>query len=163
MARLDLEFNSLTDADGITVDGKFVKLKQEKNKGYACSIETDKNECEVFICKGHKYLGKNWFWWNLLFFVISIFGIFDMRNGKFLVWDVRLKISTNKDTKVVLNRADFTNGGKVVNIESDSEVEEISNIQIYDNEAKVRNAKMKKFKTWATIISLVTIVLIIIL
>ena len=160
MARIDLEFNGLHDAS-ITIDGKFVKLKQIKNHGYGCSI--DKNECEVVVYKGHQYLGKNWFWWNFLFFVISLFGMFDMRHGRFAVWDARLKISTDKDAKVVLKREDFNDGAKLVSIESDCVVEEISNIQYYDKDAKLRNAKMKKFKIWTTVVSIMAIILLIII
>jgi len=164
MTKLDLEFVGLKDLEGcITVDGKYVKIKKNKQKEYTCNIETDKKQVEVVVYKSHNYYGKNWFWWNLLYFIISIFGIFDARQDKkCLVVDARLTISTEQDAKVILRRQDFEDGGKVMEIETSSQFEETKNIQYYDKEAKARHKKMKKFKIATTIISLALIIVLII-
>ena len=164
MTKLDLEFIGLKNMEGcITVDGKYVKLKKNKQKSYACSIETDKQQVDVVVYKSHNYYGKNWFWWNLLYFVISIFGLFDVRGDKkCLVIDARFTISTEQDTKAILRRQDFEDGARVVEIESSSQIEETKNIQFYDKEAKARQKKMKKFKIATTIISLALIVTLIV-
>ena len=165
MTKLDLEFVGLKNMEGcITVDGNFVKLKKNKAKEYTCSVETDKKQVDLIIYKSHNYYGKNWFWWNLLYFVISIFGLFDVRGDKkCIVIDGRFMISTEQDTKAIIRRQDFEDGGKVVEIETSSKVEEIKNIQFYDKEAKARQNKMKKFKIATTIISLALIITLIVL
>jgi len=164
MTKLDLEFIGLKNMEGcIVVDGKYVKLKKNKEKTYSCSVETDKKQVEVVIYKTHNYFGKNWFWWNLLYFVISVFGLFDVRaDKKCLVLDGSFNISTEQDTKVIFRRLDFEEGARFVEVETSSEVEELSNTQYYDKEAKARHKKMKKFKIATTIIFLALIITLIV-
>ena len=141
--------------------GDFIKIV--RNKSGKIAVETDKKQVEVVVYKSHNYYGKNWFWWNLLYFVISIFGLFDVRGDKkCLVIDGRFIISTEQDSKATLRRQDFEDGGKVVAVETSSQFEEIKNIQYYDKVAKARQKKMKKFKIATTIISLALIVTLIV-
>ncbi len=164
MTKLDLEFVGLKNMEGcITVDGKYVKLKKNKQKIYSCSVETEKEKVDVVIYKSHQYYGKNWFWWNLLYFVISIFGLFDIRGDRnCLVIDGRFTISNEQDTKAILRRQDFEDGAKLVEVETSAKVEEIKNIQYFDKEAKKKQNKMKKFKIAATIITLALIITLIV-
>lgn len=164
MTKLDLEFVGLKNMEGcIIVDGKYVKLKKNKSKTYSCSVETDKKQVDVVIYKSHNYNGKNWFWWNLLYFVISVFGLFDIRSDKkCVVIDGRFSISTEQDTKAVIRRLDFEDRGKVVAIETSAQFEETKNIQYYDKEAKARSNKMQKFKIAATIIVMALIITLVV-
>lgn len=162
---LDLEFVGFKEIENsITVDGKFIKLNKNKDKTYSCSVETNNSSCEVVIQKAHYYSGKNWFWWNLLYFVVSFFGLFDIRqNKRFLVLDSRFTIEITKDTKAVIQRQDFEDGGKLLTVETDSKVEEFSNIQYYDKEARKKHSKMKKFKIGAIIVAIALVALVVVL
>lgn len=162
MTKLNLEFVGFNNKDAsILINGKYEKLKKTREKAYTCSVETDLKESEITIYKSHNYIGKNWFWWNLLYFIVSVFGLFDIRqNKKCLVLYSRFTISTENDTEAIIKRQDFEDEGKLVEVETSSKVEEISNVQYYDKEARKRHAKMKKFKIITTIASLVLIVVL---
>lgn len=164
MPKLNLEFVGFKNMNGcITVDGKFAKIKKNKNKTYSCQVETSTDKCEVVIYKPHNYISKNWFWWNLLYFFVSIFGILDVRQDKkCVVMDGKFVIDTKQDTTAIIKRQDFADGGKLANIQTEASVEELSNIQYYDKEARKKHKKMKKFKIAATIVSLILIVVLIV-
>lgn len=160
---LDLQFVGLQEMKKhITINGKLAKPKKNKQNEYIHSAKSADGNYEVIIYKNHQYVGKNWFWWNLLFFVISIFGIFDMWHGsKFLVIDSRFKISISNDSKLIIRRQNFEDGGKYVLLEGDAKVEEICNIQFQDKLAKKRHSKMKKIKIALTAVVVITAVVLI--
>lgn len=166
MAKLELEFVGFKQVEGnIAVDGKIIKFKKNKNKTYSYVSDGVSEKCEIVVYKTHNYIGKNWFWWNLLYFFVSMFGLFDIKqNKKCLVFDGRFCVDVKEDTRVVIRRQNFENGGKLFLLETSSEVEETSNVQYYDKEAKKKHRKMKKFKLATTIIAMVlTIALIVLL
>lgn len=153
MAKLDLEFVGFNDAiDFMTINGELVKLKKAKNKIRTYSLDTEDGKAEIVIYKTHYYTSKNWFWWNLLYYFVSFFGLFDIRQSKkCLVLDSHFTITYEGDTKVVVRRVNFENGGKLVNVETTGQVEELSNVQYHDKEARKKHIKMKKIKTGITI------------
>lgn len=161
--KIDLQFVGLQEMHrNIAVNGKLVKPKRNKQNEYIHTVDSVDGKCEVVIYKSNQYLGKNWFWWNLLFFFVSILGIFDMWHGsKFLVIDSRFNISTTKDAKVIMRRQNFVDGGKYVLFEGDANVEEICNIQFQDKLAKKRHSKMKKIKLALTAVVVITAVVLI--
>lgn len=144
----------------VSIDGKYAKSVKGKSNTYI--VETEKETCQLAIYKSHFYAGKAWFWCNLFFFIISVFGLFDIRHNKnCLVMDVKFNISTAIDGKVVVKKEEFVDGGKVCVIEADTAVEEVSNVSYYDKQAQKRQKTMKKFKIAATILSLVLTVLLV--
>lgn len=147
MTKLEIEIIGYNDAvESMTIDNKSVKIVKE-DKIRKCVYESDCNIAEVVICKAHHYSGKRWFWWNLLYYLISIFGVFDIRhNKKFNVIDCRFDVNLTKDTTVKLSIKDFENNGEFVDIEADAVIIEKANIQYVDDIAKQRHKKMKKAK-----------------
>lgn len=166
MANVKIQFVGFTDLqEGIAIDGKFVKIKQDNDKKLNYSFETEKDTFEIEVYKTHCYTGKNWFWWNLLYFFISIFGLFDIRqNKRCLVQNCKFKIAVQPDQTVIVRRQDFKDGEKLALVEIDASVEEIANVQYYDKEGAKRHSKMKKFKIATTILSVaLAVVLIVVL
>ena len=166
MKKLELEFIGLNDKElNILVDGKFVKPKKNKDKIYTACYSTDKDECEVVVFKPHRYLGKGYLWWNLLFFFISIFGIFDVRaNKRLAVLDCRFTIKLESDTLVRLARLDFVDGEKAIEIITQAQTCEIANVHYFDKDAKIRSKKVKRAKIISTALAvLIAVALIIIL
>lgn len=163
MARLELEFVGFNNNDCfITVDGKYVKMKKNKTGSYTYNCETNNSKSEILIYKGHYYQTKRWVWWNLLYFIISLFGILDMwQNSKCLVLEAKFNVSTEQDASVVVQRQKFEDGGKFVDMVTQASIEEVSNIQYYDKTAQLKVKKMKKIKlfTAMTIIILTTILI----
>ncbi|MBP3431979.1 MAG: hypothetical protein J6K39_03915 [Clostridia bacterium] len=166
MTKLEIEVVGFNTAlNMMTANGKYVKLKKHDNRTRTCVVEPEQKTVDVVIYKSHAYTGKCWFWWNLLYFIISIFGIFDVRQEKrCLCVDCRFKIDVEKDSKVTLKILNFEDGGKVLEIESEAKVEELSNVQGYDKEAQKKHKKMNKAKigivAGVIILSVVLIILL---
>lgn len=148
MARLELEIHGYNTAfDRMTINGKEQKIKKNKDGTRTCIADIDTKEAEVVISKGHYYSDKLWWLWNSLYFIISLFGIFDIKlNSRFLVNNTKFKVGINGDTKVVLRVRDFEDGGKFLDIESEAKIEETANTYYYDKEASIKHKKMKKIK-----------------
>ena len=162
MAKLEVELIGHRIYDNVYIDGKKPKFTKSEN-GRTCIVETNSPTVEIAVCKTHHYFGKCWLWWNLLYFIISIFGIFDMRQDpRCLVIDSRITIQTEKDRKVTLKALNFEDGGKIIEIECNEKVNEISNIQYFDKEAQKKRKKLKKAKILLcfAIVAIVAIIII---
>ncbi len=165
MARVELEFVGFKNTDcTVAVNGELVAIKKNRNRKYSCIVKTKGNRCDVVIHKSHSYAEKNWFWWNFLYFLLSIFGLFDVRqNKKFLVQDCRFIVKTDVDAKVLITRTDFEDGGRFVEMRASCEVVETSNVQYYDKEAKAKHKKMKPCKIITTVLAIALAIALIVL
>lgn len=162
MTKLEIEFIRADNSTSVLIDGKFAKLKKNKNGNKYCTVETEKESVEVAMYKTHHYTGKFWFWRNLLYFFISILGIFDTRHDKrMLVAQSTFKVDTTHDAKISVGREDFVDGGKFAKFEGDTAIEEISNIQYCDKLAQKRHKTMKKAKI-ALAVGLIAIAIVLI-
>ncbi len=164
MAKLELEFVGFNDAlNRMTINGKFAQIEKMQDGTKKCVAEVTEPTAEVVVYKSHYYTGKAWFWWALLYYVISLFGIFDARQDKkCMVIDCRFKINLDTDKKVVLKVKDFEDGGKFLEFEGETQVEELINKQYFDMEARKRHKKMRKAKAAMTVCSLVIIAFVLI-
>ena len=164
MAVLNLDFVGFGKNEGfITVDGKFAKLKKTAG-AYTCTYETDKSDCEVVIYKTHHYYGKYWFWRNLIYFIISVFGIFDVKKDKkCLVLDGKYIVSAEQDARLGFKRQDFVDGGPLAVIYTPVKVQVISNVQYSDKTAMKRHSKMKLLKLLSILSALLVLTVVIIL
>ena len=162
--KLELEIVGVYDkANTVVVDNKVVKLKKKDSNTRYAIIETKNPKVEVSVYKAHQYFGKGWFWWQLLCFFISIFGIFDIKQDKkMLVADCSFLVYVTNDTKVILKREDYQDGGKFLKIETSEIIQEKSNIQYIDKMAQKRHKKMKgaKFGIFAGAVVLAILLLI---
>lgn len=160
MAKLELEINGNSEAlTTMTINGKFVKLSDLDGKK-VCHYEVD-GRAEVIIYKTHHYATKNWFWWSLLYFFVSMFGLFDTKlDKKFIVIDCRFVLNVVKDTKVIININDFKDGEPFAQISSEAEIEMVSNDQHFDKDAVKKHKKMKKIKFLAFVLIVVLVCLI---
>lgn len=148
MAVVEFELIGLNESvESIIVDGKSPKVNGN-GKGNKCfSIETNKDCIDLIIYKTHYYVGVFWFLWEMLYFIISIFGIFDMyRDKRCLVIDCRYTIAVNNDMKVTLKRVKFENYGLYLEVLGDLDAKEHSNIQYFDEKAQKRHKIMKRIK-----------------
>ena len=163
MARtLELKVVGFSDLlNTMIVNGKKVKLKTNKDNTRTCQITADK--AEIIIYRTHQFTGKAWFWWSLLFYFISIFGIFDVRqNKRCQVTDCRFNIDLKNDTKATMKILKFEDGGKFAEIECDEPVELINNVQYFDKVAQKRFKIMKRVKIGLFFALVATITLLIV-
>lgn len=153
MAKLELEFPAYNETlKTLTVNGKRPKLKKNKSGNHTCVFETQENIAQLSVYKSHYYFGKAWGLWWFIFYIVSIFGIFDIiEDKKCLVVDCKFNIDLNNNTKAILKPVKFEDGGKFIEIECDSTVEELSNIQYRDKNAQKIQKRMKKVKIFLTL------------
>ena len=165
MAIIEIEVIGYHDTiHTMTINGKKPKLKKSKNQRIY-TADCQGPTAEIIMYKTHNYTGKNWFWWSLLYYFVSIFGIFDSRQDpRCSVIDCRLQIPLNESTtqiKITPNK--FQDNTKFIEIESNTNITEISNTQYLDKVGQARHKKMKKIKLGLTLSSAILAILLIVL
>ena len=160
MAKLNIEINGYNNVvQDILINGKRAKVKRKKNK-YFVTSDISTGCAEIVMYRGHYYLGKAWVFWDILCFLVSVFGIFDAPyNRQCVVIDYKSKIEVVEDTNLVMNINHFTDGGRFIEHISNAKVEEERNTFYIDHLAKKRRKKMKSVKFWLTAIIIIAIVL----
>ena len=165
MIKIDFELIGFGDRrEVIAVNGRTVSPRVNKNGNLTFSAETD-GECVLEIYRAHRYVGEKWILWNLLFFIISVFGIFDERQKKRLsVAALELNIFSASEERVTVWRQDFTDGGKFASVVTKAFVVEKSNVHFYDEEARRKQRLMKRIKILTVIaLAVLSVVLITVL
>lgn len=123
----------------VLVDGKFVKLKKNQFGNYIGSIQTEKSEVDLVIQKYHELSGKLWFLMSILFFVISLFGLFDIRYGKNnYVIDSKFHIKLNEDVTNFAATINLNNAKGAIQFETNAEIKEELNVCFEDEVVKKR-------------------------
>lgn len=150
MASVNLQFVGFRGLEkNIMVNGKPAKLIPVQRGVYACSAETQDGACEVAIYKGHYYTGKAWFWWNVLYFFVSVFGLFDIKQDKkCIVMDGRFRLLAEQDSYAIIRKQEYTEGYRMELAiwETNGRLETFANAQYSDQEGKDRQSIMKKCK-----------------
>lgn len=73
--------NALYNSADVLVNGKKENFANNSRGSYELSVPADSN-VEIQIVRKHELTSPLWLLWGLLFFVISCFGIFDVRYPK---------------------------------------------------------------------------------
>ena len=144
----------------IFIDGKEVKYNKDDFGNLVVNYKTEKDSVEVAICKYLEINSKLWFLMSIVFFFVSIFGIFDARYDKKCVvidckYNIKLKEKTDiKFTLCDVSKNDLNNQGRGVVWEGDCQCEQIKNIGYTDQKARKRLKLMFwiKFLLWIALI-----------
>lgn len=161
MKKLDLKVSSHFVIDTcFLVDGKRLKSKKD-NFGNACSlIETDNGDVEIEIFNWNEMQGKLWFLTSFIFYIISIFGLLDIKQNKscrFINCKLKVKLKEENNLKIIYNK--FQHNSKAINYEGNCEVEEISNIYYIDEICRKRFKIMKWVKIATFVLVIVGLIL----
>lgn len=152
----------------IVIDGKVRQAKKNKYEGgYDVIHQTDKDKLEIGLYKYQEINGRLWFLVYLFYFIISVFGIFDLPFGrkiislecKFII-DVS-SLGDNSTIDIVM----ISNGkeGKVAQLATKCEYEEVVNQCFIDAKAKRRIKIYRIFKVLFWVSAIITgIVLLIV-
>ena len=153
MNEVTLEFRCADNIKpSIMVDKKVVKTKKGKFGARTCLVQTEKPEIELEIYKHLELAGRLWFLMNILFFIVSLFGILDAHyDRRCIVIDCKYKIKVKDKAKVIIYFNSLKEQRKATEIQSNTQVEEISNMYYVDEKIK------KRFK-----IALITRILLIV-
>lgn len=147
----------------VYIDDEIVKPKKHK-KLYKAEYITEKSSVELVIKSYSRFQTRWWFFIEMFFFLISIFGVFDQRFGKYCYTthckvNLKLQNETNVKLRIVAPRSE----GPVVKVETDCEFEEVENIYHIDQKAKKRQKLLRVFKvlTFIAIVAAVVVVIVI--
>lgn len=78
----DLKFRTVTGANPvITLDGKKIKFKKNSFGNFEAKADV-RDGARLKLTCWDTILSPMWLLWEMLYFVISVFGIFDLRNDK---------------------------------------------------------------------------------
>lgn len=134
----------------ITIDGNPVPVTRDsKTQRDFCHYTTDKDCVEIVVTKHYELEGKWWFLMSMLFFFISVLGIFDVRMGKkFYTLNYRAKLHLNGNTDLRLQFLKFSEGERAMELLGDVEVEELENVY-HENK---QLAKRRRALIWCKVL-----------
>ena len=128
----------------IFLDDKLIKTKKDSFGNKMFKGQTSKNEISLKIYKVQELTLKNWWLYEILYFILSIFGLFDYR-AKTGFYDVTYEanIKLNEDTQLELNFDRKTENAFTVKA-TNTELNEKEN-------KKEQNLKAKKRFKWTIV------------
>ena len=123
----------------VIIDNRPVKLKKNKYGSLDGNYQTENSEIELKVCRYLELSGKLWLLMSMVFFIISIFGIFNPPYDRKCIqidYLCKIKLKETNDIKIKINTQNA--GDKAIEVESDCEIEEITNTFQIDKVAKKR-------------------------
>lgn len=137
-------FNNLMPI--IEIDGEEVKLKKNKYGNQIATISSNYNSVQINIYTPiHELNRNNWFFMSMLFFIISIFGIFDKRyNKKFYTLSYEGYLNFNNGETITLKFNNLKSGKKAITCDSIGFEDNYTNAYTIDQNAK-RHYKILKY------------------
>ena len=150
--------NKLTPT--VYVDGEPVEVKPlgKEHHNSEVTITTEKDTVEITLTKHYMLEGKYWFWMNMLFFFISIFGIFDVGDGtKLRSYTYRAVLHLNGANNVEVSINKFKDGQRALEVTGNCEIEEIENVFFVRKDLRKRHRLLRWIKAliWLGIIGTV--------
>ena len=133
-------FKSSSIPTFVKIDGKVVKVKKIKNVP-TVTVETNKPTVDVDIFTWSVYDSPLWFFSSIFYFIISVFGIFDIyENRKNQRINASFTFTLNREVnEVTLRPIPFREGEKAFSLESSCNYSENENI--YTTDKKMRRRK----------------------
>ena len=115
------------------VNGKKMTLVDRPDGMRSAFAQVDGDRADCVIYKTHEYGGKLWWLFNILYYIISVFGIFDIKQDKSCsVVDCRFRLNLTQDTtKAYISICDVKED-KFAIIDTIAEIEEFSNKKYID-------------------------------
>lgn len=142
MKELNLQIakSSVISSPSVSVDGIDVPVKRGKNgQRDACRFLTEQDCVEIVVEKHYELEGKWWFLMSMLFFFISVLGIFDARLGKrFCKINYRARVYLKDNANLQMSFKMFKEGERAIELKGDAEIEELENSYYADNNLRKR-------------------------
>ena len=126
---LQIAKSSVITSPSVYIDGNAVPITRGKNSQRdVCSYSTDKDYVEIVVAKRYELEGKWWFLMSMLFFFISVLGIFDTRIGKrFYSVNYRARVYLKGNANLQMSFNMFREGERAIELKGDAEIEELEN------------------------------------
>lgn len=122
----------------ILIDGTPVKFKKNKAKKLECHYQTPKDNVRIDIYKYADIGGFFWFITQVFFFLVSIFGLFDIykkNKGIYLNCSLDVSLKDNSVLNIQCNKPKVNEVGVLV--ETDLSFIETNNVYLVDKKSKI--------------------------
>ena len=145
----------------LMIDKQPVKFKRDKQYNWVCKHETQNSKVTFEFKKYLELNVKHWFFWQILMFIVTFFGIFNTRpEKKCLELNCKIEFDVGENTEVVIRNNRFSDEGRALEIETSTNYVEHQNKYRLNKEAK---QKLKKLKTTKILIGIGFAVLLVVL
>lgn len=145
----------------VNVDDKPVKFKKNDFGNLICKCQSENDKVNIKVFRMLDVGGMLWFVTQIFFFIISIFGIFDIHHKeRCLVVDFETEVDLNEENKVVLQINSPRENEKAITVQTDLTNQEISNNYYLDSDAKKMLKRLKITKIILALAIIVTIIVV---
>lgn len=147
---LQIAKSSVITSPSVYIDGNAVPITRGKNSQRdVCRYTTDKDYVEIVVVKHYELEGKWWFLMSMLFFFISVLGIFDTRIGrKFYSVNYRARVYFRGNANLQMNFRMFKEGERAIELKGEAQIEELENNYYSDKKLK----KRRKVLIWCKLL-----------
>jgi len=124
----------------ILIDGKAKKIKKNEFGSYEINHTTENNKVEIIIRRYLELSGALWLFWSILYFIVSLCGIFDSKlDFKCIVVDCKFIVNLNNNsTSINLILNEINEQGEAISFESETPIDILSNHYFVDKKIKKR-------------------------
>ena len=145
----------------VEIDGQVFEPEKDESLNNCYAIETEKSTVSVVITRFLELETKLWWLWQILYFVVSLFGILDLKQEKKqlkVFYKAEIALNGENVVELSLNRR----AEKAVNVVStNAEINEIENklekSQIAIKRKKI--LKISKIMAWIAILAIVILII----
>lgn len=166
MNQLNLQITGESNLENavIEIDGKPVNLKRNKSKKLAYSHSTTQDKAVIRICKYLDVGGVVWFLTQIFFFLISIFGIFDLHSkNRCLCFDYFLEVDLQENSDVKLYCKPPRENQPAIQVETELQTAESGNVYFVNKKAKRTLKGLRITKILLTIAIIILAVIIVVM
>ncbi len=164
MKKLTLTFiNSVATETAVVIDNKLLSGKIKKGKTYY-EYETEKDEVTLNIFSVHEFTGKFWWLFAFIYYVISVFGLFNPKyETKGKVFNYKANVTLTENTEIILAYPISKVGQKALVFKNAEYLDNESNVYYVDEKIKKRIKGFIPVKIITFILAVVGVLLIILL
>ena len=138
------------------VDGQMIKLKKNQFGAYEGEFETEKENVAVEVFRSLELLGKLWWLYSLITFIVSVLGIFEpWYDRKCIALECKCVVTLSEVSEMKINFNPLSKSGKAVVVEANSDVIEIKNAYYVDKKAKLRWRLLLAFKVVVWVVAII--------
>ena len=128
MNTVNLRISGLQNASNVEVfvDGQAVTGKKNQFGSYEVRYQTEKQNVEIALRNNSELDGRFWWFFALISFLVSVFGIFNPRYAKAQFLDCRFDVDLkeNSDIRFTVNKVST---GRAVETQTNCNIREIVN------------------------------------
>ncbi len=164
MNKITLSFNNSPQTEAVVlVDGNWISGKNVKGKTIY-EYQTEKSQVELNIFSLHEFSGKFWWFFALIYYLISIFGLLNPKyekSGK--VFNYKGVVNLEENTFIKISYPIAKVGEMALNFFEKTELNNESNVYYVDETIKKRVKTFKFIKIIAFVLALLGVLAIFIL